>query len=352
MAGLRASVVVPAYNSASYLRQCLASLASQQGIGKEQYEVIVVDDGSTDDTASVASPPVDSNSIDSNGGVRYYYQENSGPASARNKGALEARGDIVLFTDADCIPDPGWVSNMLEPFSRPEVSGVKGVYRTEQCTLWARFAQVEFDERYKLLLKSKYIDMVDTYSGGYRRDVFVSMGGFDTSFPVANNEDTDLSYRMSLAGHKLVFNPGAVVRHLKHPDSFARYMRLKFSRGYWRMVVYQRYSGKMFKDSYTPQTLKLQALGAFAAPAFVLLYLFSPEVSIYGFVFSMLFFVASSAGFTAFAFKRDRAVGVLSLVFLFLRALALGSGALYRLAESAFGGGKTTGKAQRKGKAI
>ena len=79
------------------------------------------------------------------------------------------------------------------------------------------------------------------------------MRGFDESFPVANNEDTDLSYRIAAAGHVMVFNPDAVVSHLRHPDSLRRYIRQKFWRGYWRMIVYRRHPGKMVKDTYTPR---------------------------------------------------------------------------------------------------
>ena len=243
------SVIIPTYNSASKIKKCLKALEEQR-FPRERYEVIVIDDGSTDETGLIAAR------FD----IHYYYQENKGPAVARNCGAEIAKGDIILFTDADCIPDRNWIKEMVSPFKNREIVGVKGAYRNNQKTLWARFAQIEFCERYDLLLTKDYIDMIDTYSAGYRKDVFDLMGGFDESFPVPNNEDTDLSYRMSLNGYKMVFNPNAVVWHLGHPDSLIKYMRLKFSRGYWRMVVYQKYTSKIINDSYTPQTLKLQIL--------------------------------------------------------------------------------------------
>ena len=243
------SIVISTYNSADEIKKCIKGLEGQS-FPRERYEIIVIDDGSTDNTGVIAKDH----------DILYYFQENKGPASARNKGVELAKGDIVLFTDADCIPDKNWIEEMVSPFKNPEIAGVKGAYKNKQKSLWARFAQIEFCERYKLLLKNEYIDFVDTYSAGYRKDLFLSLGGFDTSFPVPNNEDTDFSYRISLNGYKMVFNPNAVVWHSGHPDTLKKYMRLKFWRGYWRMAVYQRYASKMIKDSYTPQTLKFQIM--------------------------------------------------------------------------------------------
>ena len=153
----------------------------------------------------------------------------------------EAQGEIILFTDSDCVPSDNWISEMVKPFEDKEVVAVKGAYKTRQKSITARFAQLEFEERFEMLKKAESIDMVDTYSAGYRKDIFLLMGGFDPYFPVANNEDTELSYRMSKLGYKMVFNPDAIVYHLNHPSSIKRYARLKFWRGYWRTVVYKRF---------------------------------------------------------------------------------------------------------------
>ncbi len=317
---IKISIIIPAYNAGDKLKECLEAL-EKQSFPTEQYEIIVVDDGSTDATASIVK----------NYGVLYFYQDNKGPAAARNKGAEMSRGDIILFTDSDCVPDRDWIKEMFSSFQVPEVVGVKGAYKTSQRAFWARFAQVEFQERYNLLLKNKYIDMIDTYSAGYRKDVFLSAGGFDTSFPVPNNEDTDLSYRMSLNNYKMVFNPNAVVWHLDHPDTLIKYMKLKFWRGYWRMVVYQKYSGKIIKDSYTPQTLKLQILLAFLLVLSLISILFFPLLMFYLVSLLLFSFIMASMPFIIVALNQDIVIGLLSPFLLFLRALSLGSGVVYKL---------------------
>ncbi|MFC1633812.1 glycosyltransferase [Planctomycetota bacterium] len=311
------SVIIPAYNSEKSIGQCLKAL-SEQSYPADSYEVIVVDDGSIDNTPTIAQDHT----------IQYIRQENKGPAAARNNGAQKAKGDIILFTDSDCVPEAHWIREMVKSFEDSKVMAVKGAYRTRQNGLMARFAQVEFEERFEMLKKVENIDMVDTYSAGFRKEMFVDLGGFDTSFPVANNEDTELSYRMSAQGYKMVFNPKAIVYHLSHPDSIAKYARLKFWRGYWRMEVYRRFPNKMIKDTYTPQTLKFQILFLYLSLVILLLASFWPSLILLLFL-GIISFGLLTLPFTIFAIKRDPAVGVLSAFFLLIRAASLGAGIIW-----------------------
>jgi glycosyltransferase involved in cell wall biosynthesis len=312
------TVIIPVFNASHTIERCLSSLI-RQSVKKEDYEIIVVDDGSKDGTSDIVKQFP----------VKYLWQTNRGPASARNKGAREARSEIILFTDADCVPQNNWIEEMVRYFDDQKVMAVKGAYKTSQKSLVARFAQIEFEERFEMLKKVEAIDMVDTYSAAYRKSTFLSLGGFDPSFPVANNEDTELSYKMSMAGYKMVFNPNAVVSHLNHPDSIKKYARNKFWRGYWRMVVYKRYPNKMLKDSYTPQTLKLQivslALFLICLPFTWLL----PNLIFYPLVLLFILFILSALPFTKLALKRDLAVGILSPFLLSIRAVSLGLGIIW-----------------------
>jgi cellulose synthase/poly-beta-1,6-N-acetylglucosamine synthase-like glycosyltransferase len=320
---MKVTVIVPAYNARKTIEKCVDALL-RQGFPRNDYEVIVVDDGSADGTADVvkACP------------VKYVYQKNQGPATARNVGAREAKGEIILFTDADCVPSVNWIGEMIKPFSNNDVVAVKGAYLTNQRGVVARFAQLEFEERFDMLKKAESIDMVDTYSAGFRKGVFLKMGGFDTSFPVANNEDTELSYRMSKLGYKMVFNPDAIVYHLNHPDTIKRYARLKFGRGYWRTVVYKKFPEKMLKDTYTPQTLKLQILSSILFVIAFLLTIFCPPLKVYPILFAVIFFALSILPFTLSALKKDPITGIIAPFFLFVRASALGLGMLWGVCSS------------------
>lgn len=315
---MKYSVIVPAYNASKTIEACLNALI-HQSVHTMDYEVIVVDDGSTDNTSEIVKRFP----------VKYFRQENRGPATARNKGAQEAKGEIILFTDSDCVPRYNWIEEMVKPFNDSEIIAVKGAYNTSQRSLTARFAQIEFEERFEMLKKADSIDMVDTYSAAFRIGIFWKAGGFDESFPVANNEDTDLSYKLSKLRYKMVFNPKAIVYHLNHPDSLKRYVRLKFWRGYWRMVVYKRYPNKMLKDSYTPHTLKLQILFLFLFLTCLPLTWLLLNLMFYPLILTLILFILSTLPFIKLALRKDIAVGLLSPFFLSLRAASLGLGIIW-----------------------
>ena len=269
----------------------------------------MVNDGSTDNTADVVSRY---------SGVRLLTQANAGPAMARNRGALEARGEIILFTDDDCVPMPDWMSSMVEPFEDPEVVGVKGVYRTRQKSLAARFVQIEYEDRYRLMAGLSSIDFIDTYSAAFRRDRFLEMTGYDTSFPVACAEDIELSYRMSAQGWKMKFAPKAVVCHT-HPDTLGRYFKKKYKFAFWRVLAVRKNPSKAMKDSHTPQVMKLQLL---FAPVLLLAGAFDLVVrpAVPAFVLVLTAFLASTLPFSLGAIRKDPVVGLLSPGLLALRA--------------------------------
>jgi glycosyltransferase involved in cell wall biosynthesis len=144
-----ASIIIPTFNGASRIGYCLDTLVKQTA--GRNVEILVIDDGSTDNTANVVrNYPL----------VRLITQANAGPASARNRGALAAQGAILLFTDDDCVPMQDWLESMLEPFKDPEVVGAKGVYRTHQKSLAARFVQMEYEDKYRLMTGLASIDFI------------------------------------------------------------------------------------------------------------------------------------------------------------------------------------------------
>jgi GT2 family glycosyltransferase len=188
------------------------------------------------------------------------HTRNVGPAAARNTGVQNAEGHIVLFTDADCVPGDNWIAEMTAPFRRdPRVVGVKGVYRTRQRELPARFVQLEYQDKYDKMRGTETIDFIDTYSAGYRRNVFLEFGGFDCRFPVACAEDVELSFRMAKRGYRMVFAEGAHVYH-RHPSTWQDYVRKKYKFAYWRAVAARLHPSKALKDSHTPIAQRLQLL--------------------------------------------------------------------------------------------
>ncbi len=304
-----ASIIIPTFNGAARIGHCLDALESQ--IAGTGIEILVVDDGSKDDTAAVAERYPS---------ARVIRQKNAGPAAARNRGAQEARGRILLFTDDDCVPMPDWLDAMLGAFRDPEVVGAKGIYCTRQRSIAARFVQIEYEDKYRLMAGQPSIDFVDTYSAGFVRERFLEMGGYDQSFPVACAEDIELSYRMSARGWKMVFVPGAIVYHT-HPATFSSYLRKKYKFAYWRVLAVRKNPGKGVKDSHTPQIMKLQLLLAPALAASVVFdVMVRPVVPATAVVLGA--FLVSTVPFALRALRKDLIVGLLSPVLLAARACA------------------------------
>ncbi|MGH9564970.1 MAG: glycosyltransferase [Candidatus Angelobacter sp.] len=303
------SIIVPPFNGAARIGSCLASLLQQTE--DEPSEIIVVDDGSTDNTADV---------VKHFPGVRLITQANAGPAAARNRGVLEASGKIIVFTDDDCIPASSWLQTMIVAFADPETVGVKGTYRTRQPQFTARFVQAEYEDRYRRMASFSNIDFIDTYSAAFRRDRFLEVGGFDATFSVACAEDAELSYRMSARGWKMKFVPAAIVYHT-HPDTLWRYLRKKYKFAFWRVLAVRKNPVKGLNDSHTPQLMKLQLV---FLPALLLAIIFdlALRISVPATGIVLIAFLVSTLPFVSRAARKDPIVGLLSPVLLALRACA------------------------------
>ncbi len=320
------SIIIPTFNGGARIGRCLDALAMQTP--PREVEILVVDDGSNDQTAEVVSRY---------SGVRLIRQANAGPAAARNHGAAQARGKIILFTDDDCVPMPDWLEAMLAPFGDPEVVGAKGIYRTHQTELTARFVQIEYEDRYRLMAGLDSIDFIDTYSAAFRRERFLEMTGYDTSFPVACAEDVELSFRMSARGWKMKFVPGAIVYHT-HPDRLRSYLKKKYKFAFWRVLAVRKNPSKAVKDSHTPQLMKLQLLLAPALALAVLIDILVRPAVLVSVVVLGAFFL-STLPFAARAMKKDLLAGLVSPGLLALRAcaqfLGVAAGLLYARRKAA-----------------
>ena len=307
------STIIPVYNAATTIGTCLEALRGQSVAW--QSEVIVVDDGSHDETREV---------VQRDPGVKLVCQAHGGPALARNWGAAEAQGQVLLFTDADCVPQPDWAERLAQPILAGEAVGTKGTYRTRQRSLVARFVQQEYEEKYARMARERAIDFVDTYAAGYAREVFQAAGGFDAVFPEASVEDQEFSFRLSQQGQRLVFVPEAVVVH-RHADTPGRYLRKKFRIGYWKALVMWWYPQKMARDSHTPQSQKVQLIGL---PVLVILALLSllwpPGSWIWGAV--AITYALSMGPLLARVARRDPPVLWVAPLLILARALALGAG--------------------------
>ncbi len=214
------SVVICTYNRRELLRECLVSLFDQT-YPKDDYEIVVVDDGSTDGTDALlqemsAKPgPI----------LRYFRHENRGSATARNLGIRDAQGQIIASIDDDCVAVETWIESAVPHFADDCIVGVQGR------TLPAEPVRLQFfPPRFSYTLE--VTDSVWTHptcNMFYRKQAILDVGGFNEQFEMTGAEDVDLALRVERVG-KIVFSKDALVYHAVFYDTLAQ--RLRFMRRY------------------------------------------------------------------------------------------------------------------------
>jgi SAM-dependent methyltransferase len=177
------SVIIPSYNHAQFLPDSIASVLQQT---LQNFEIVVIDDGSTDNTAAIVARYPQ---------VRYVHQTNQGLAAARNAGIRESTGRFLVFLDADDTLRPRALEASLDCFqAHPECGFVSGNFRRVGPDGISPARQPRVDSKHYLaLLKGNYIGMHATVA--YRREVIESVGGFDVRLPAC--EDYDLYLRIA-----------------------------------------------------------------------------------------------------------------------------------------------------------
>ncbi len=232
------SVVIPAYNASRTIADAVAAVLAQDYAGK--MDLVVVDDGSVDGTGDI---------VRSFPGVCYVRQENAGPANARNRGAREAKGEFLFFTDADCRPERSWISKMMRGFNQ-DVAVVAGSYGiANPGSALARVIHEEIIFRHRVLMP-EFPKAFGSYNFAVKKHIFEQVGGFDSSYRRASGEDNDLSYKIIAGGGRILFLKDALVDH-HHQESLPRYLKEQFYHGFWRVKMYCDHPRMMGGDGYT-----------------------------------------------------------------------------------------------------
>jgi glycosyltransferase involved in cell wall biosynthesis len=210
MNDVEVSVVIPTFNRSGDLKLCLGALAAQD-FPRGRFEVIVCDDGSTENTRGVADEFRGAGLE-----IRYFRQERKGPAAARNMGIRNARGEIVAMTDSDTLPDSAWIRTLRQAFTdHPEAVAVEGRVHAAN--------EGEFDPLGEGPT-NKSGGVYLTCNCAYRRAALVEIGGFDETFPYAAYEDTELAARAQEIG-RIVWEPAAIVVHPQRPLTLRAVMK-------------------------------------------------------------------------------------------------------------------------------
>jgi glycosyltransferase involved in cell wall biosynthesis len=216
------NVIIPTFNRAEFLKEAIQSILDQdyfRGLDRERFfEIIVVDDGSTDKTEEV----VQSFACD----IRYIYQENRGVSAARNAGLQHARGDFIAFLDSDDL----WKRDKIGV----QMSLMKTVSRAMMCyteETWIRHGifvnPKKRHQKYSCWIFDKVLPLclISLSSALFRREVFEKIGSFDEDFPVC--EDYDFGIRLAHRYPVYFLTRPLIVKRGGHED--------QLSQRYWGM---------------------------------------------------------------------------------------------------------------------
>lgn len=238
------SVVIPTYNRSERLIGSLENLANQT-ISPECYEIIIIDDGSTDDTSVRVE---EFKKIYPYNNINYFHKQNGGPAKARNFGIERARGKFVFFTDDDCTAPNDWIETILAGFKKyPHAMGVGGwIWPPEgelEKSAVSRFLHFKSFSYHPII--GKYIRSHEIISNDpmmcfgnfayntanvcYKKEILKEVGGFCKDFYWPGSEDNELAFRITSLGYSLLYLP----LHVTHPKAMRlpEFMKIYFRRG-------------------------------------------------------------------------------------------------------------------------
>lgn len=247
------SIIIPVKNGEKTIKKCLDSL---KNLNYTNYEIIVIDDNSSDKTQEI---------LGLYEGIQTMKTSGVGPASCRNLGIKQAKGDYLAFTDADCIVHPDWLKELLKGFDESNVVGVGGDQQSpDDESEFGKIVQeflkiVGFVADY-IKTKSKMIETKHNPSCNvmYKKEIFDKVEGFlEGLWP---GEDVELDYRIKQKEYKLKYNPEAIVYHYR-PNNLSAFCRMMKNYGWAQGFLVRRYG--LFRFIHYEPILLLALIGIF-----------------------------------------------------------------------------------------
>lgn len=222
------SVVIPAYNAEKTLEKCLRSVQAQS---YENYEVIVVDNGSSDGTRKIIESIGEKDKR-----IQYIFEPQRGRGIARNRGIEKVCGEIIAMTDADCIVPPFWLEELTKPIRHENENAVMGFEEDLVGNYWTKNIQKANREFLRDSQRGEYVTDIDTKNFAIKASLMK-----ETMFdPVIKTlEDAELAVRLREV-LKVRFLPLLVVGHM-HKNSFWGVVKLNIDRSYWVVKIFQKH---------------------------------------------------------------------------------------------------------------
>ncbi|MEG0500280.1 MAG: glycosyltransferase [Rikenellaceae bacterium] len=305
------SIIVPVYNRVEEMKELLQSLSEQQN---RDFEVIVVEDGSTETSESVV------NDYSSRLLIRYFTKPNSGPGLSRNFGAEHSSGEYLVFLDSDCVVPPQYTQvlhdyldcNRVDTFGGPDAA-------SEEFSDFQKavsYSMTSFFTTGGIRGGKRKLDRFfpRSFNMGYRRETYNQYGGFSS---MRIGEDMELSYRLVEKGCSSVLIPQAYVYHKRRSTSKS-FFRQVFRFGMTRINLYLRYPSTLKLVHFLPSLFTI-----YTAIAVLITLFFSRFALVPVFLIALIWFLNSTM------INRSVNVGILSIKTSFIQLFGYGSGLLY-----------------------
>ena len=222
------SVIIPVYNGEKTLKKCLDSVLHQT---YKNYEVIVIDNNSTDKTKDIIKGFQNKNEK-----VIYLFEKHKGRGSARNAGIKKAKGEIIAMTDSDCVVLHNWIQELINPIIYKHESATVGSEKDLINNYWTKNIQKANSDFIKLKLHNHYISHIDTKNFAIKTPIMKKLM-FDPTITAL--EDFDFCLRLKKIT-RIRFLPSVKVGH-NHQSSFSSLVRTNFERGYWSKKIYDKH---------------------------------------------------------------------------------------------------------------
>lgn len=224
---LTVSLAIPCFNAEIFIGQVLESIVAQT---RQPEEIIIIDDGSSDDTRKIVSQFPHIRLI--------CHGSNQGIAAARNSAITHASGDIIVFLDADALASPEYIEGMVAGFSGEDVAGVNGrAIESVQKTIYDKWRKEVLFQEWGDSHREE-VSFLFGMCAAYRKKVLEEVGGFDGLFRISG-EDMDISYRIRKRGYRLSYTPKALVYHLRE-DSSKTIRRMTFRHCFWGFLAQKK----------------------------------------------------------------------------------------------------------------
>lgn len=243
---IKVSVVIPVYND-NRIGRCLESLA-KQSLDKRFFEIIVIENGTKGRYLEICEKY----------GARYFNMQQKSMPLARKVGLSESQGEIVMFTDADCVANPDWIENMINAFKNKNYVGLGG--KIERCfpktktEIYGKNVGLGQTELlYLQILDKPYVVFANA---AFRKYEILKVGGFDEE--LLSGSDVDLCWKLGLANYKIGICKNAIVFHENRKNAI-EYFKIYFRYAVYQSLLFKKYR-KVTKSKFMINTYAIDLL--------------------------------------------------------------------------------------------